>query len=163
MAGPGIPKNARRDGYVYLYDLFPTLCTLCEMEIPQSVEGNDFSDTFENSDASLREEIYAAYADKIRTIKNSRYKLIEYRFQKVNVTQLFDLVADPLETFNLADDPSYAKIRHELSMRLIDHGKNSGEMKHSAGINFWSRYVKDPNFVEPEVLNWKVTMYKPDK
>lgn len=163
LAGPGIPKDIKHDGYHYLYDIFPTLCTLCNIEIPETVEGMDFSEVFENPGMVQRDEIYAVYGDKVRAVKDGRYKLIEYRFQKVVVTQLFDLEDDPLETCNIADNPKYAEQRARLTKRLIENGRNSGEMKHKAGKIFWSRYFKDPEFVEPEVVNWMVTMYKPEQ
>jgi len=163
MTGPGIPKGMRDDGYHYLYDLFPTLCSLCSIEIPDTVEGIDFSGVFSNSGYEQRREIYAAFGDKVRAIKDERFKLIEYRFQKVAVTQLFDLKNDPLETCNLADNPEYADHRERLTNRLIENGKKAEERNHKAGKIFWSRYFKDPDFVEPEVVSWMVTMYKPDK
>ncbi len=42
IAGPGIPENELRDTYVYLMDIFPTLCEMTGIEIPESVEGKSF-------------------------------------------------------------------------------------------------------------------------
>jgi arylsulfatase A-like enzyme len=162
MTGPGIPKDLRDDSYLYLYDIFPTLCSLCNIEIPDTVEGIDFSGLSNKRSMKRRKEVYAVFSDKVRTVKDDRFKLIEYRFQKVAVTQLFDLKNDPLETCNLADNPRYAEHRERLTNKLIEHGKKSGDMNHKSGQIFWSRYFKDPDFVEPEVVNWMVTMYKPD-
>ena len=161
--GPGIPKDTKQDGYCYLYDIFPTLCSLCNIEVPESVEGIGFSEAFEHPGAVTRETIYAAFSDKVRTIKDGRYKLIEYRFQKVAVTQLFDLENDPLEAYNLAENPDYASHRERLTRLLIENGKTQNEMQHKTGKIFWARYFKDPDFVEPEVVNWMVTMYKPEQ
>ena len=162
MAGPGIPKNARENGYHYLYDLFPTLCGLCGIEIPQTVEGTDFGAVFRGG-ACRRDEIYAVFGDMIRSYKDARYKLIEYRFQKVAVTQLFDLEADPYETRNLADEPDYRAVRQRLTDRLVACGRQENESAHKTGQVFWARYRQDADFVEPPVLNWKETMYKPLK
>ncbi|MGI5963827.1 MAG: sulfatase-like hydrolase/transferase [Lawsonibacter sp.] len=162
MAGPGIPKDAREDGYHFLYDLFPTLCSLCGLDIPDTVEGMDFSPVFQGIPCQ-RDEVYAIFGDKVRTVKDRRYKLIEYRFQKVKVTQLFDLEMDPYETRNLADDPAYQDIRLRLTQRLQECGDSPEEQRHKAGKTFWGRYRHDPDFVEPEVVSWLVTMYKPDR
>jgi arylsulfatase A-like enzyme len=163
MAGPGIPQNKQNTGYHFLYDIFPTLCTLCGIDTPETVEGIDFSKVFKDPKSVQREEIYAVYADKVRAVKDERYKLIEYRFQKTVMTQLYDLERDPLETLNLADYPEYLHIREYLTGRLIENGRSSGEMEHKAGKYFWSRYYKDTAFIEPEALNWIETMYKPEQ
>jgi len=34
--------------------------------------------------------------------------------------QLFDMVSDPLETHNLWDDPALARIRRDLTEKLLD-------------------------------------------
>ncbi len=163
LAGPGIPKTVRNDDYHYLYDIFPSLCSLCGINIPDTVEGMDFSNDFENPESIQREELYTAYRDSVRAIKDERYKLIEYRYQKVNVTQLFDLERDPFETLNLADNPEYKETRAELTKKMIEYGESTGDRANKTGKIFWSRYFKDPDFVEPEVVNWMETMYKPEK
>ena len=163
MAGPGISKNRKSSRFQYLYDLFPTLCSLCGLDIPEQVEGQDFSGIFSDGNIEEREEIYAVYADKVRTIKNKKYKLIEYRFQDVAVTQLYDLEKDPLEQYNMAECPEYQEIRKKLAENLITYGESSGEMEHTAGKYFWNRYFKVSEFIEPPVKSWMETMYKPEK
>jgi arylsulfatase A-like enzyme len=162
MKGSGIPKNETQEGYHFLYDIFPTLCTLCSMDIPNSVEGQDFSGSFIKPGNVHRDEVYAVYNNKVRAVKDARYKLIEYRFKKVSVTQLFDLELDPLETHNLADNPDYLDIRRRLTDRLIENGKSSGEMRHKAGQVFWDRYFKTPGFIDFDEPGWLETRYKPD-
>ena len=115
---------------------------MCGLDIPEQVEGQDFSGIFSDGNIEEREEIYAVYADKVRTIKNKKYKLIEYRFQDVAVTQLYDLEKDPLEQYNMAECPEYQEIRKKLAENLITYGERSGEMEHTAGKYFWNRYFK---------------------
>jgi arylsulfatase A-like enzyme len=43
MAGPGIAAGARSDAFVYLLDIYPTLCELVGVEVPKSVEGVSFA------------------------------------------------------------------------------------------------------------------------
>ena len=39
FAGPGVPEGRRRDAYVYLFDIFATLCELTGTPRPSTVEG----------------------------------------------------------------------------------------------------------------------------
>ena len=51
---------------------------------------------FEDSSFKIRKELYFAYGDLIRSAKDERYKLIQYRYQKERC-KLFDLWEDPDE------------------------------------------------------------------
>ena len=57
MAGPGIPQNERREQLCYLLDVYPTLCELCGVEIPASVEGKSLLPVLQNADARVREDV----------------------------------------------------------------------------------------------------------
>ena len=126
FAGAGIPKNRRVENYVYLLDIYPTLCELLDIEIPESVEGISFAQMF-------------AEDDLIRSVKNKKYKLIEYR-NYVKKTELFDIVNDPDEMNNLADCEKYDDIKKELSACLIKYKELWGEEKHKFGKKYWECY-----------------------
>ncbi len=117
MAGPGIPKNQVRDNFVYLLDIYPTLCELSGTEIPASVEGISFKQMFDDKDFVTREKLYLAYCEAIRGVKTKDYKLLEYR-NIANQTQLFDLKNDPNELENLYGKPEYAQIVSEMRAEL---------------------------------------------
>ncbi|RYJ13703.1 DUF229 domain-containing protein [Halogeometricum borinquense] len=44
MSGPGIPKGGQRDELVSLADVFPTICSLCDIKAPQVSGVNLFGD-----------------------------------------------------------------------------------------------------------------------
>ena len=56
LCGPGIPENQKRDAYVYVLDLFPTLCDLTDIPVPDSVEGSSFVRAI-RSDEPARESL----------------------------------------------------------------------------------------------------------
>ena len=43
ISGPGVPAGRTDDSPVYLLDIFPTLCDLCGIPVPASVDGKSFS------------------------------------------------------------------------------------------------------------------------
>ncbi len=64
----------------------------------------------------MREVIYTAYEDKMRAVRDGRFKLI--RYPPLDYEQLFDLEGDPYELRNLADDPEYAEQKARLAALL---------------------------------------------
>lgn len=112
FAGPGIPEGHTTDDLVYLLDLFPTLCDLLEIPIPDSVEGRSLAGCLTGEAPRPPEPLYLAYADSIRGVTDGRHKLIEYA---CGATQLFHLNADPLEMNDLsASSPLLPELRRTL-------------------------------------------------
>jgi arylsulfatase A-like enzyme len=115
VAGPGIPAGESQ-ALVMLYDLFPTIAGLTGVEIPDGVEGLDLSGLWRGEAPGVREVIYTAYEDKMRAVRDGRFKLI--RYPPLDYEQLFDLEGDPYELRNLADDPDYADEKARLATLL---------------------------------------------
>ncbi len=119
FAGPGIPEGNQTDAYAYLFDIFPALCGLTGTPVPESVEGKDLIPCMERG-KPLRDTLYFAYTDCQRAVKDRNFKLIEYAVEELDrQTQLFDLVNDPWELTNLADNPDYADTVTELRKQLL--------------------------------------------
>ena len=140
MRGPGIPRGERRGQYVYLLDIYPTLCRLCGLDIPASVDGISFDCMFRDPDAVTRPEIYYAFQARIRGVADGQYKLIEYRTDNLKLTQLFDLKNDPWETVNLFDFTGYDGVVARLRSRMREFAAEWEEEKHVYGQQFWEQY-----------------------
>ena len=115
IAGPGI-RHGRTDAFVYLYDLFPTVCDLTRTTIPPQVEGRSQVRVIKGKTPKVRDYMFNQYKDVQRSIRDDRWKLI--RYPKINVTQLFDLKTDPNELNNLADEPNHSRKVNELMTML---------------------------------------------
>lgn len=139
FSGPGIPKNEQRDQYVYLMDIMPTLCQMLGFPIPASVEGKSFLPAFGDAQAPGRDSLFFAYNDMLRSVKDRRYKLIEYR-RTANRTQLFDLQKDPSELHDLSADPAYEKEISRLRGLLLEYRKTWEDSGHGFSHNFWEAF-----------------------
>lgn len=124
IAGPSI-RHAQSDAFVYLYDLFPTICQLARVPIPACAEGKSLVPLLEGQPTKLRDCLFTCYRDVQRAVRTDRWKLI--RYPQVNETQLFDLQKDPHELNNLAAKPEYAARLKEMLTLLADAQKQCGD------------------------------------
>lgn len=114
MAGPDIKAAQINKGLCYLSDLFPTLCDLVDLSIPESVQGQSFAENLREGKPKGRDWLYLAYLSCQRAIRESDYKLIEYVVRKKCHRQLFNIAEDRWETTNLTDSPEHAEVRDRL-------------------------------------------------
>jgi arylsulfatase A-like enzyme len=137
FAGPGIPQGARREALVYLLDIFPTLCDLIGIPLPDSVEGRSLVPAMRDQDLAVRDTLYLAYTGCQRAVRTRRHKLIETNASGRRYTQLFDLRLDPWEQHNLAQDPSLQGTLHQLRAELMRLREAWDDQNTPWGQEFW--------------------------
>ncbi|MGH9658384.1 MAG: sulfatase/phosphatase domain-containing protein, partial [Bryobacteraceae bacterium] len=103
IRGPGVGRGQRAGGFVYLLDVFPTLCELAGLAVPPEVEGRSLVPMIRNPRVRPRDSVFYAYRDVQRGVSDGRWKLIVYRVAGRETVQLFDLGQDPWEQHNLAE------------------------------------------------------------
>ena len=139
FAGPGVPKGQQREAFCYLSDIFPTLCELLDLPLPSTVEGSSLVPCFSDSRRRIRRTMFYAYVHLMRAVRDDRYKLIDICVERIRVTQLFDLQADPWEMHNLAEDRAHIetleRLRNEL-VRWRDELDDRGQW----GERFWQAF-----------------------
>ncbi|UCG49731.1 MAG: sulfatase-like hydrolase/transferase [Phycisphaerales bacterium] len=119
FSGPGIGRNERRDGFCYLLDIFPTVCELTGLDVPDSVEGRSLAGAIGGRGRRLRRTLFFAYKDIQRGVRDRRFKLIEYFVNGKRTTQLFDLERDPFELENLAGSGEHRRNLVRLRKELV--------------------------------------------
>ncbi len=124
IAGPGIAKG-KSEALVYLMDLFPTIAVFGGATLPENIDGRSLVPVIKGAQTKVRDVLYTAYRNCMRAIRDERWKLIRYPL--VNVTQLFDLQADPRELTNLATKPEHAAKLAELTEKLMAEMKRSDD------------------------------------
>ncbi len=102
IAGPGIARG-KSDAFVYLYDLFPTICELAGVVVPAAAEGVSLVPLLPGEVSQVRHYAFTAYKNVQRAVRDNRWKAI--RYPQINKTQLFDLQTDPHELVDLAARP----------------------------------------------------------
>lgn len=146
IAGPGIPRGETRQQLCYLYDINPTLCELAALPIPATVEFQSLRPVLEHAAAKHRDHIYAAFMSSQRSIRDTRYKLIETCVKGDRHTQLFNLANDPEETKNLARTEDHHEVIQRLRKLLeterlrLNDGNTRFPFSDHLGKEFWSAY-----------------------
>ena len=140
MCGPGIPRNEIDQRYVYLLDVYPTLCELCGLDIPTSVEGVSFAKMLKDKHFVTREALYLAFHSRMRGVIENGFKLIEYRTHDLKRTQLFDLKNDPWEMNDLFLIPGYEEITARLRRTMLRLRDEWDDEKNELGAHFWQQY-----------------------
>ncbi len=124
VAGPGI-RHGQSDAFVYLHDLFPTICQMAHVQVPVAVEGKSFAPLLAGKPYPARDVMFNAYKNWQRSLRDERWKLI--RYPQINKSQLFDLQNDPHELSDLAEQPAYAVKVAEMMARLSAAQRDWGD------------------------------------
>lgn len=93
---------------VGLVDLFPTLCGLCDVDTPETLDGVDLSTSILDGTEPERGPVVCdnlvprwGEGTEFRVVRDGRYKYVRFRGDSYQ-DLLFDVDSDPLETTNLA-------------------------------------------------------------
>ncbi len=113
MAGPGIPQGKRLMAQVHLRQLYPTVCRLCGVEVPGTVEAAPFEQLLRGQDEAAGEPYTFGYYRQVqRMVRTPRWKLIWY--PRIDRVQLFHLAQDPHELHDLSAAGEHRRIRQQL-------------------------------------------------
>ena len=123
--GKGVPKGQVKDALVYLYDIFPTLCSLSKIKAPAEIDGKSLVKIIKGKEKSVRDVLFTAYRTTVRAVRDAEWKLIRYPDR--DYTQLFNLKNDPLELVNLANVPEFKGKVDEMTALLIKCQKEAND------------------------------------
>lgn len=118
VAAPGARGNGRAVAApVQTLDLYPTLCELCGLPIPNGVEGHSLHPLLTDPAAPWAHPAFSVAGTGKRlgvTVRTATHRYVEFDGGQDGV-MLFDVKADPGESKNLAADPAHARVRDELA------------------------------------------------
>lgn len=112
---PGTSPAVREDLVEHI-DLFPTLCDLAGVQIPNTVQGRSLQPLLGESPAPAdwRDAVFSQI-DTLQMIRTKNHKLNVYDGIP---GELYDLQADSDEFYNRLDDPGYADVQADLLQKL---------------------------------------------
>lgn len=117
VAGPGIEGGQVRDQLVQQTDIFPTVCDVAGLPVPDSVQGLSLMPIAKGNPAAWPRTAAFGEAENRKCIRTLRYRMV---FDPVgNANELYDHSNDPWEMHNRYDDPSCRDVRLELGEEFL--------------------------------------------
>ena len=113
---PGVTKpGGVCDRPVDLMSVYPTLCSLCGLERPKHVEGEDLKPLLADPKAKWDRPAITTYHLNNHAVRTEKFRYIRYAD---GGEELYDHDADPYEWTNLANDPKFADAKKQLAKLL---------------------------------------------
>jgi iduronate 2-sulfatase len=118
VSAPGMAKGQRLNQLVEFVDIYPTLCDLSKLSLPQHLEGQSFVPLLEGKQHPWKEAIFSRYHDG-DSVKTERYLYTRWQKQgKMLARMLYDHKLDPLENTNISESPDSAQIIDRMEQYL---------------------------------------------
>ena len=123
--------------FVELVDLYPTLTDICDLKVPEDLEGISCFPLLSSPDQSWKRAVFSQYPRSVSetrhrghgdimgyALRTSRYRYIQWQdwsTKRLLAVELYDHESDPNETKNVAMGSKYEKVREELA-EILDRG-----------------------------------------
>lgn len=171
LPGEEDSPGARVNAPLTTPDILPSLLSLCGIDIPHSIEGEDLSGLISDPDPTADRAALVMNVSpfdvnwedpEYRGIRTARYT---YAVDPEGPIMLFDDHMDPYQMDNLAGNPAYAEIQEELEGQLRRELSEIGEEDFEAkdfyiekwgfeieknNINYWSFYEGEGRVQSPK-------------
>ena len=104
-----------------LLDLYPTVASLCGLEVQERLQGKDISRMLDDPAHTVREAAFSvAPMRKGFLLREDKWAYIQYGEDAAAGIELFDMEQDPGQFNNLASSPRFAKTVMRYRVKLAD-------------------------------------------
>lgn len=124
---PGVKGNGRPSTrVVQSLDIYRTLAELCQLDVPEGIEGHSLMPLLHDPRASWDHPAFSIWSEDGTTVHGTAVRTEQWRYAEfgkdaINGAMLFDVHADPMELTNLADNTKHHKIRTHLSGLIAEY------------------------------------------
>lgn len=114
-------KGSVCDRTVSLLDLYPTICELTGVEIPEHVEGKSLVPLLKNPETGWNHPAITMIRPGDVSVRSEKWHYIRYNGGE---EELYDMDKDKMEWNDLADNPEYDSVKAELAKHIPKHTAN---------------------------------------
>ena len=116
VVAPGVTSpGARCERTVDLMNVYPTLCELCDLPVPDHAEGVSMAALLKDPGAAWDRPAVTTHGRGNHAVRSERYRYIRYANGE---EELYDHDVDPMEWKNLAGEGSLAAVKGDLARWL---------------------------------------------
>ena len=134
-------KGIKSNGMVEFVDIYPTLCELAGLEIPEELEGTSMVPLIEGPERKWKKAVFSQFLregiwispDGIEymgySIRTNRYRYVEWvnwETKEFAARELYDHQIDPDENINISKIPENAALVKKMSKQLKSGWKTAG-------------------------------------
>lgn len=114
-------KPAVCHSFVELLDLFPTVASLCGLEVPSRLQGRDIAPMFDDPAHEVRDCAYCVAPMRNGfLLRSEKWACIQYEEDGSQGVELFDMAADPGQHTNLAGNGEFASVVERFQAELAE-------------------------------------------
>jgi len=125
ISAPGYKNGQRTGALTEFVDIYPSLCELCGLQLPEHLEGTSFVPLMKKPNREWKKAAFSRWfaGESIRT---DRYRYTEWtnKENKQYARMLYDHQIDPMENVNVSESPEYAEIVQKHSGMLKEGWKS---------------------------------------
>ncbi len=121
LRAPGMPDGVESPNLTESIDIYPTLCELTGLPLPDHLEGESLVPALRNDDKTAGQDPALGRMYSSETIRTIQHRYTEYFNKKTGDftgRMLYDHDIDPDETVNIAEHPENRKQVEKLSEQL---------------------------------------------
>jgi arylsulfatase A-like enzyme len=136
IRAPGKPSGVKSAALTEYVDIYPTLCELAGLPLPEHLDGSSFASLFEQPEQPVKEQIVSKYFDGV-SLRTNRYLYTEWlnKEGETYARMLYDHQNDPDEKVNIAEEHENKALVEELAAKLRQNwGKNFQDQPDPVGI-----------------------------
>ncbi|MFH1716692.1 MAG: sulfatase [Planctomycetota bacterium] len=123
VTAPGIASNRKSNALTEYLDIYPSLCELCDLTLPDHLQGKSFVPLLKNPNMPWKEAVFSRYfaGDSVKT---DRYRYTQWRRKDgaVHARMLYDHKVDPMENVNISELPENEDLVKQMSSMLEEVG-----------------------------------------
>ena len=119
VTAPDIKPGTKTNALAEYLDIYPSLCELCNLSLPNHLQGKSFDPLMKNPNRLWKNAVFSRYYNG-DSVKTDRYRYTEWRGKdgKTYARMLYDHKSDPYENVNISELPQNKEIVEELSRML---------------------------------------------
>lgn len=107
------------DSFVELLDLYPTISSLCGVEVPVHLQGKNIARMLDDPTHKVREAAFSvAPMREGFLLREEKWSYIQYGEDAGNGIELFDVKKDPKMFTNLAKEPEYQSVVEGFKVKV---------------------------------------------